>query len=102
MTQAESDALTRNLGTLEAELGRFRGNPLEHLIDGKHSGSASGATFTNHTPIDNSPINEVAAGGAGEIDLAAALHTLCAVDAQKGRVLLGEVRAKQVQHARPL
>ncbi len=71
MTQAESDALTRNLGTLEAELGRFRGNPLEHLIDGKHSGSASGATFTNHTPIDNSPINEVAAGGAGEIDLAA-------------------------------
>jgi 5-carboxymethyl-2-hydroxymuconic-semialdehyde dehydrogenase len=46
-----------------------RGIP--HLIDGEAVDAASGETFTTATPIDNSPICEVASGDADDIDRAA-------------------------------
>ena len=52
-------------------LGRFDGRTLVHFIDGADVPGTSGATFENTTPIDNSPVNLVAAGNAEDIDRAA-------------------------------
>ena len=52
-------------------LERFRGSVLGHFIAGEAVSGGSGASFENSTPIDNSPINRVAAGDADDVDRAA-------------------------------
>ena len=45
---------------------------VQHVIGGEFVDSADGRTFESTTPIDNTPIAEVAEGGAAEVDLAVA------------------------------
>lgn len=59
-----------NLADLEGTLERFRGSVVQHYIDGAPYMPEGSQTFTNHTPIDNSPIGEVASGTPAEIGLA--------------------------------
>lgn len=47
------------------------GRGVQNLIGGKHVPATSGQTFTTFSPMDNSPIAEVAAGDQADIDLAA-------------------------------
>ena len=65
-----TDQLKNNLHDLETSLERFRQAPLGHFINGKACQSASGKTFDNFTPVDNSTIGQVASGDAEEIDKA--------------------------------
>ncbi len=59
-----------NLADLEGVLQRFRGSVLQHYVDGAPYMPEGSETFTNHTPIDNSPIGEVASGTPVDVDLA--------------------------------
>ena len=52
-------------------LARFSSSTLGHFINGDDSQGTSGETFENYTPVDNSLLGEVAAGGTGEVDIAA-------------------------------
>ena len=70
-SRAESPALQRNLDRLAPLLARLRTGGLPHLIDGATTPAAEGATFVNHSPIDGSPICEVARGTAADVDRAA-------------------------------
>ena len=63
--------LAENIARAERHLARFRGQVLPHFIAGKHHAGLSGKTFDNLSPVDNSVLCKVAAGGAEEIDLAA-------------------------------
>jgi 5-carboxymethyl-2-hydroxymuconic-semialdehyde dehydrogenase len=63
--------LAENIARAERHLARFRGQVLPHFIAGKHHAGLSGKTFDNLSPVDNSVLCKVAAGGAAEIDLAA-------------------------------
>jgi 5-carboxymethyl-2-hydroxymuconic-semialdehyde dehydrogenase len=63
--------LADNLATLEPILAPLRAAVLGHFIDGQEVAGGSGR-FVNATPIDNSPIGEVWAGGAAQVDAAAA------------------------------
>ncbi len=67
MTQALQD----NLEKLQPHLARFRRQTLGHFIAGEATLGESGETFANLTPIDNTTVNEVAAGSAVDIDRAA-------------------------------
>ncbi len=60
-----------NLAHAQPFISRTKAAPTLHLIGGKHRTSESGATFDNHSPIDNSLLGEVAAGDEADIDLAA-------------------------------
>ena len=60
-----------NLATADACLARFRKDMLGHFIDGRAAPGSSGQSFENRTPIDNTPINTVAAGSAADVDQAA-------------------------------
>lgn len=60
-----------NLAQAEKHLARYRGGVLGHFIGGEAVPGASGETFANHTPIDGSLINQVAAGTAEDLDQAA-------------------------------
>jgi len=60
--------LSANLEKLAPHLARFRADGVAHRIGGE---DVSGASFTNHSPVDESEICEVARGGAPEIDAAA-------------------------------
>jgi 5-carboxymethyl-2-hydroxymuconic-semialdehyde dehydrogenase len=55
----------------EAQLTRFRDEPLLHFIDGRPSPSADGATFENHSPTDGAALGTVASGDADDVDRAA-------------------------------
>lgn len=65
----------KNLQDLERLLQRFKGNTLPHFIDGKPDNGASGKSFENLTPVDNSVIGKVAAGDAKDIDRACGAAT---------------------------
>ncbi|MEZ4630221.1 MAG: 5-carboxymethyl-2-hydroxymuconate semialdehyde dehydrogenase [Deinococcales bacterium] len=52
-------------------LESLKARGLYHIIAGEHVPSLSGLTFNNTTPTDNSPLGEVAAGDASDIDRAA-------------------------------
>lgn len=67
--------LAANLSALAPGLARFQNEPLGHFIDGGWVTGGSGENFTNHTPIDNSPIGTVAAGNAADIHAACASST---------------------------
>jgi len=64
-------ALSENLAAAKVHLSRFVAEPAPHLIAGETVPSATGATFTNHSPIDGAALGEVAAGGAADVDAAA-------------------------------
>lgn len=66
-----SQALQDNLDKLQPLIGRFQSEVLGHFIAGETIPGESGDSFTNITPIDNQPINQVAAGTAADIDRAA-------------------------------
>ena len=66
-----SQVLQENLTKLDRHLARFRDRTLGHFIDGEETEGSSGETFTNLTPVDNSPVNEVARGGQDEVKRAA-------------------------------
>lgn len=68
-------ALQDNLDKLQRYIARFQGEALGHFIAGKPVIGEQGGTFTNITPIDNQPINQVAAGSAADIDRAARAAT---------------------------
>jgi 5-carboxymethyl-2-hydroxymuconic-semialdehyde dehydrogenase len=53
---------------LRAEMA---GRGVQNQIDGEHVPALSGATFQTHSPLDNEPICDVAAGDAEDIDRAA-------------------------------
>ncbi len=65
-----SDAFATHLTSAQQFLERFKAEPLGHLINGKRTPSISGETFPNESPIDQSPLGEVCAGDAQDVDLA--------------------------------
>ncbi|MEM8709230.1 MAG: aldehyde dehydrogenase family protein, partial [Actinomycetota bacterium] len=60
-----------NLALARSAMARYADAPLPHLIGGERVLSASGETFTNHSPIDGMVLGEIAAGDATDIDAAA-------------------------------
>jgi 5-carboxymethyl-2-hydroxymuconic-semialdehyde dehydrogenase len=62
--------LDDNLQAAHALLARFRASTLPHWINGAPHVGASGQSFDNLTPIDNSLIGKVAAGNAADVDIA--------------------------------
>jgi 5-carboxymethyl-2-hydroxymuconic-semialdehyde dehydrogenase len=54
-----------------ALLERFAARTLGHFINGKQVEEASGKTFTNFMPVDNSSLGEVAAGDDRDVNAAA-------------------------------
>jgi len=68
-----SNAFEQNLADTEELLNRFRGETLNHFINGAPYAGSSTLTFENSTPIDNTVIGNVAAGTAEDID-----HACCA------------------------
>ena len=86
------DAFLANTTAAERYLARFRGAPVAHLIAGVAE-HGTGATFDDLSPVDNSVIAKVAAGGAAEIDKAAkaamaAFPAWAALDGDKRRAIL--------------
>ncbi len=67
-----SQTFESNLAQAKAHLARFQSAVLQHFINGKAVAGASGETFANYAPTDNSLINQVAAGDERDIDQAAA------------------------------
>jgi 5-carboxymethyl-2-hydroxymuconic-semialdehyde dehydrogenase len=65
-----SSTCTDNLARCEAALKRFRDAPAPHFVNGEAVPSHSGATFENHTPVDNSVIGEIASGDIDDINAA--------------------------------
>ena len=62
--------LAENLKKAETHLRRFRESVTAHYINGEACPGASGETFENLTPTDNSPLGLVAAGSAEDVDRA--------------------------------
>jgi 5-carboxymethyl-2-hydroxymuconic-semialdehyde dehydrogenase len=60
-----------NLAKAREYLERFAARPLGHFIDGMLRAGASDETFENRTPVDDSLLGRVSAGGAADIDAAA-------------------------------
>lgn len=65
-----STKLEQNQQRADEYLARFRGRVLGHFIDGQPRDCSTCETFENISPADCSVINEVAVGGAAEIDAA--------------------------------
>jgi 5-carboxymethyl-2-hydroxymuconic-semialdehyde dehydrogenase len=68
---APTTTFDQNLAAANEHLARFRDATLPHLIGGEPRLSASGATFTNHSPVDGAVLGEVAAGEEADVDAAA-------------------------------
>ncbi|MGB1884333.1 MAG: 5-carboxymethyl-2-hydroxymuconate semialdehyde dehydrogenase [Gammaproteobacteria bacterium] len=66
-----SEQLKENIARVVQLLDGTKGQPLHHLINGASVSSADETTFENHTPIDNTLIGRICAGGEVEIDQAA-------------------------------
>jgi 5-carboxymethyl-2-hydroxymuconic-semialdehyde dehydrogenase len=64
-----TDTLEARCSRADSYLARFKDAPLGHFIGGK--AVASGETFENLCPVDNSVINTVHAGTAEDVDSAA-------------------------------
>ncbi|MFD1509640.1 5-carboxymethyl-2-hydroxymuconate semialdehyde dehydrogenase [Lacimonas salitolerans] len=63
--------LHANLATLAPILDRLRETGVMNRIAGQDCAARSGATFANHSPVDESHICDVAKSGAADIDAAA-------------------------------
>lgn len=71
MNQQSPATFAANREKAEKYLKRFEGRVLGHFISGEHQPARAGRKFTNHSPIDNRSLGEVAAGDAEDIALAA-------------------------------
>ena len=69
MSSARS--LEANMEIAKESLKRFSSGPLLHLIGGQLVPSSSSSTFENFSPVDQTSLGQVAAGGPTEIGLAA-------------------------------
>ena len=99
--------LAENLAVAGAHLARFAARPTCHLIAGGGVPSASGATFTNHSPIDGAALGEVAAGEAADVDVAAqaaagAFETWRAIPGAERQLLLHGVADLIVERAQQI
>lgn len=63
--------LEQNIEKLETYIARFKADGILNRIAGEDHPAASGATFDNHSPVDESFIGKVAKSGAGDVDAAA-------------------------------
>ena len=63
--------LESNLAHVAPFVERARSGLTSHLVGGVHVPSASGATFANTSPIDESSLGLVASGDAADVDAAA-------------------------------
>ena len=70
MSAPSTATLESNLAKAGACLARFRERPLQHFIAGGPCDAASGATFENRTPVDDSVLGRVASGDADDVDTA--------------------------------
>jgi 5-carboxymethyl-2-hydroxymuconic-semialdehyde dehydrogenase len=91
---APAGSLTENLALIEPLLATLRKAPLGHFINGREVAGGS-ERFVNATPIDNSPIGEVWAGGAEQVN-AAAEAAAAAFPPWKA---LSGARRKEILHA---
>jgi len=66
-----NDTLEGNLRRADEFLDRYRREPLQHFINGRHETGNSGDVFENTTPIDNQALGSVCAGDAADVDAAA-------------------------------
>ena len=64
------ELLEENLQKLKPLLEQFSVQPIQHCINGDWVDASDGSTFSNHSPIDESKIGEVAAGNSDDIDKA--------------------------------
>ncbi len=83
-----------NRATAERHLARFADEPLAHLVGGSPTPSTTGATFTNHSPIDGARLGDVASGDEADIDQAA----LAAADAFTSWSRTPGVERKRILH----
>ena len=67
----QTHTFEQNLADAAEHLAPFAEAPLLHLIGGEAVPSASGETFTNHSPIDSAVLGEVASGDSADIHAAA-------------------------------
>ncbi len=65
------NTLDTRLAALEGRLKRFRAEGIQNLIGGESRPARSGATFETVSPVDASPIAQVAKGDSADIDVAA-------------------------------
>jgi len=103
---APAGTLADNLADLQPLLTPYANAPLGHFINGK-SVAAGDGLFTNHTPIDNSPIGQVWEGGATQVDAAAraaeaAFPAWRALSGARRRELLHAVANLIVAHSRQI
>ncbi len=68
---AAATTFEENRAAAERHLARFTDRSTLHLVGGEAQPSADGATFANVSPIDGSPLGEVASGAAADVDRAA-------------------------------
>ncbi len=62
--------LENNIAKLQPILARLRETGVMNRIGGQDAPAQSGATFANHSPVDESYICDVAKSGAADIDAA--------------------------------
>jgi 5-carboxymethyl-2-hydroxymuconic-semialdehyde dehydrogenase len=66
-----SETLRANLTKAEGFLRRFKDEVTSHFVAGERRPGASGRTFENRTPVDNSSLGLVAEGSVEDVDAAA-------------------------------
>jgi 5-carboxymethyl-2-hydroxymuconic-semialdehyde dehydrogenase len=66
-----ASSLAANLDKAGGYLAQFRSAPVAHFIAGARTSAKSGKTFHTLSPVDNTPLAQVAAGDAADIDAAA-------------------------------
>ncbi|RMH50665.1 MAG: 5-carboxymethyl-2-hydroxymuconate semialdehyde dehydrogenase [Alphaproteobacteria bacterium] len=89
-------ALEDNLARLQELLARHAAGPVLNRIAGEDRPAASGRTFRTESPVDGSPIAEVARSGAEDVDAAAraaraAFPEWAAMDGARRRDLLHRI-----------
>ena len=99
--------LDTNLAEIEHLVSRFRAGTLPHFIGGSHDGGRSGEVFESLTPIDNSPIGNIASGNAEDIDAAckaadAAFAEWSAIPGKERKKILHNVADAIVDNARQI
>ena len=67
----QTHTFEQNLADAAEHLAPFAAEPLLHLVGGDAVPSASGESFTNHSPIDSAVLGEVASGDSADIHAAA-------------------------------
>lgn len=90
------NTLQDRLDQLERHLARFREGGIENLIGGESRPAQSGARFETRSPVDGSPIAQVARGEAADIDAAAmaakaAFADWAAMDGAKRKAILHHI-----------